>query len=248
MNSEAALVRNDPSPASRQWRNAALPSWDRYKSLFLKGQGLSILRAMEYETIAHKILRGKTLDFGGGAKAKYKHLLKCEQYESANIDPLIEPTWLMRVGGKLPCPDQTYDTVISLNTFEHIYDVPPVIRDIHRVMKSSGTFIFSVPFLYPVHGHPDDFCRYTASWWFQNLQESGFSEIIITPHFWGPFTTGATCSGVPGPFRKIRTHAALLMDLLYTRLRFGTETATFSGDAGKYLQNHALGYFIEAKK
>ena len=223
-----------------------LPSFKRYKSLFLNGNGESITRALQYEQLRRKTFFGKMLDFGGGEKAKYRPLLSVESCESMNIDPAMAPTWVTGVGEPLPCPDAQYDTVLSLNTFEHIYDVQPVIREIRRVLKPGGEFVCALPFLYPVHAHPDDFFRPTASWWVRTLSDAGFADIRITPLLWGPFSTGAVCSGLPGPFRTIRKHISLLLDLLYVRLRFGHREMHFTGPAGAGLHNHALGYFIEA--
>lgn len=227
---------------------AELPSFARYKKLFWRGSGASATRVLQYERLAQKKFKGTLLDFGGGDKAKYRDILNCESYESVNIDRAIAPTWITEVGEKLPCPRDHYDHVISLNTIEHIYDAQGVIRDIFDVLKKKGEFTCTIPFLYPVHGHPDDYFRPTASWWHQTLRQTGFSEIRIMPLLWGPFTTGLICSGLPGPLKWPRTQATLLLDLLYVKLRFRGKTGHFEGKAGEDIQKHALGYFIEAVK
>ncbi len=227
---------------------ARLPNLKRYRSLFLKGQAASVTRVLQYELLSEKKFQGKTLDFGGGRKASYKNILDVEDYDSINIDPNMEPTWITAVGEAFPCHKEHYDHVLSMNTFEHIYDVLPIIKDIHESLKRGGEFTCALPFLYPVHAHPDDFFRPTASWWLKTLGDAGFQDVKIIPILWGPFTTGMICSGLPGPFRKIRIHFNLLLDLLYCKLRLKNNTNRFEGPIGTQLQNHALGYFIEARK
>ena len=94
------------------------PNFKRYKDLFLGKNELSILRTLQYEIIDGITFKGQVLDFGGGEKAKYRDFLKCDHYYSVNIDPNIEPTWVVGINEKLPCPKNNFDTVISFNTFE----------------------------------------------------------------------------------------------------------------------------------
>ena len=158
------------------------PSWKRYKQVFFnQKENLSILRSLQYEMLKKVSLGKKVLDFGGGDKAKYLHLLSCELYESINIDPEIQPTWVTKVGERFPSSASNYDTIISLNVFEHIYDVHFVFREIYTSLKPGGNFIFSTPFLFPVHAHPDDYFRPTASWIQKSLSDAGFENIEITP-------------------------------------------------------------------
>ncbi len=234
--------------SSSHIKAAPLPSFKRYRSLFLDGEKASVTRVLQYELISRESFSGKLLDFGGGDNAKYKPIIKCGDYESVNIDPGMEPTWVTKVGEDLPCPMNHYDNVISLNTFEHIYDVRPIIKSLYGVLKSGGKFTCALPFLYPVHAHPDDFFRPTASWWLKTLTDSGFKDIKITPILWGPFSTGIICSGLPGPFKRFRVHLNLLLDLIYIKLRFEKGQSHFTGKAGEQLNNHALGYFIQAVK
>jgi SAM-dependent methyltransferase len=202
---------------------------------------MSVLRTLQYEKLAHCHFPGKTLDIGGGDHADYHNIVKFTQYESINIDPEIKPTWVIGVDDAFPVADQSYDTVLSLNTFEHIYDVHNVIREIWRALKPGGEFIASVPFLYPIHGHPNDFFRPTPGWWNESLKAAGFNSIEIEPLAWGPFSTGLSCSGMPGPFKRARLHISLLMDVFYTRVR--RERSQSNG-----VLTFSVGFFVKAKK
>jgi SAM-dependent methyltransferase len=47
---------------------------------------------------------------------------------------------------------------------EYILDTPQVLKEVARVLKPGGVFVFSVPFLDPVHGDIDN-VRYTEKSW-----------------------------------------------------------------------------------
>ena len=221
------------------------PTLSRYRSLFGQKRKMSITRALQYEVLAQCRLEGKVLDIGGGNRADYHRIVKFQSYDSVNIDPAAEPSWVVQVGEELPCPDSHYDNILSLNTFEHIFDVQFVIREVSRVLKPGGEFLTSVPFLFPIHAHPDDFFRPTSSWWLHSLSQSGFENIRILPLVWGPFSTGLICSGTPGPCKALRTHIALLTDILYARWRTRRQS---SGQHFRSMHDFALGFFVWATR
>lgn len=223
------------------------PSIERYKELFLTPENKSITRTLQYEQITREIFAGKTLDVGGGEKAQYKHLLNLEEYNSINIDPNIEPTWVVQVGESFPCPQNHYDNVISMNTLEHVFDAKLMLANIFSALKDGGQFYCSTPFLQSIHGHPDDYFRPTPSWYEKTLSEIGFKDIEVIPLLWGPFSTGLQCSGYPFPLRKLRKHFVLLLDVLYAKIRFNKKT-NYDGEKGLLVQNYALGYYVKAIK
>jgi SAM-dependent methyltransferase len=213
--------------------------------LYRKVSKISLTRALQYELIESYQLNGETLDFGGGENSLYRNLLNCISYKSINIDPTIKPTWLIEVGSGLPCSDQSFDTVISLNTLEHIYKPYPILEEFYRVLKPGGEVLLSTPFLFPIHGHPDDFFRPTPSWYRHALLECGFINIDVHPLSWGPFSTGASCSGLPGPGRLMRRRIALILDYLYCKINKYRRSQL----AVKFqLESQATGFFIRAYK
>jgi len=48
-------------------------------------------------------------------------------------------------GDRIPEPDTSLDFVISNNVLEHIPDLPPVLREVRRVLRREGSFVFAVP-------------------------------------------------------------------------------------------------------
>lgn len=220
-----------------------MPTFKRYINLFIKEKNRSILRALQYEFLKDIDFNGKVLDFGGGNKVDYFNIINARHYQSVNIDSAPDPSYLINVADKIPCQNSSFDMVLSLNTIEHIYDPIFVLKELNRVLKPGGKFECTLPFLYPIHAHPDDYFRPTASWWMVTLEKLGYEKIQIHPLLWGPFTCGLVSSGLPGPFKKLRLHAALLVDWLYTKIMI-----KFRGKYNENNANFALGYFIKASK
>jgi len=214
----------------------------------------SILRCLEYERFTSLRLSGIILDFGGGAKANYKEKMmnwcnpkKKYIFESANINPEIGPTYLVGRNETIPVDSEHFDVVISLNTFEHIYNLHNAFSEIYRILKNGGSLFFTVPFIFRVHGHPNDYIRGTPSFWNKFLDTHGFKNIRIEALQWGPFSTALTISGIPGPFKSLRKKLAVFSDLFYFFWRH---------EQGKFIQkaqdasicSAPLGYFISANK
>jgi len=204
------------------------------------------------------ILEGFILDVGGGKRTTYLHLCDVKGVvESINIDPDMEPTYCADINHPFPIRNDTYDTIISLNTLEHIYNDECVLHEMYRVLKPSGRVLIMVPFLYRVHASPSDFHRHTAYWWDQILEGIGFEKqgIIVEPLTWDTIGTGFALSEFwcpprvpfPASFRYIRRCLILLIGTIYQTIRLrGHER--LPDPIGLQERDYAIGYFIEARK
>jgi len=208
---------------------------------------LSPLRALQYDLLNQTDFEGNLLDFGGGDSARYRHFIsgtsKGLSYQSINIDPAMKPTWLVGVGEEFPCKDEVFDSVLSLNTLEHIFDAELVIKQLYRVLRKDGQLVLSTPFMFQIHGHPDDYFRPTPSWFETTLINAGFRDIQITRLWIGPFTNGEVASGQPGPAKVLRMRYAVIKDTLYHygRCAFKKSDLTVTTQA-------PLGLWIVARK
>jgi len=54
------------------------------------------------------------------------------------------------------------DGVFSSETFEHIFNLEEIIKEINRVLKKEGLLLATCPFLWPEHEVPYDYARYTS--------------------------------------------------------------------------------------
>jgi len=121
------------------------------------------------------------LDLGGNRTNK-RGFFDIAQYNLnvlyANITRKKQPT-VQTDAAYLPFPDSTFDAAICAELLEHVPNPQNVLREVHRVLKSNGTLLITVPFLYPIHGDPDDFGRYTDHYWLSVLKSIGFDEVTI---------------------------------------------------------------------
>lgn len=210
----------------------------------------SLCRNLEYEAIEGIALRGRVLDIGGGAKNSYIHLFQVDRQlvESVNIDPKIMPTLVHDLNEPLPFGTAEFDTVISMNTFEHIRNDQVAIRECIRVLKPSGHIYISVPFMYRVHGSPFDFHRHTAQWWSEFLVECGVDSVSlkIDPLVWDRLATSFSFFGssrVGRVFRFLLALPAVVRD----GLRGGSQRLPDSSRTRR-IADYAVGYFIHGQK
>ena len=138
--------------------------------------------------------------------------------------------------------------VLSVNTLEHIYDLENTLSELARVLKQGGGFVFAVPFLFRVHGCPDDYNRPTASWWHKTLVKNGFTEIKITPLVWDPITTGLSISESAGPLKRLRRALIPLFGLFYAFIKCDKDSNFYPQQVGDLLANYAMGYVITGEK
>ena len=112
-------------------------------------------------------MKGSVLDFGCGSKPYENLFINSDEYigcdievsghdhHDSNIDYFFD-------GKKLPFANDRFDSVVSFEVLEHVFNLPEILQEINRVTKTSGTFLISVPFAWHEHEAPYDFGRYTS--------------------------------------------------------------------------------------
>lgn len=79
----------------------------------------------------------------------------------------------------LPVGDARADGVLMVEVLEHLPDPGAAIVETRRVLRDGGTFLGSAPFVWPVHGDPHDFFRFSEDGLRVLLRD--FSEVHIEP-------------------------------------------------------------------
>jgi SAM-dependent methyltransferase len=199
----------------------------------------SLWRTLLYEELSGLTLDGRVLDVGGGTrKSSYLTLLRVNgQLDSLNIDPDRVPTFVADLNKPLPIPSATYDTILSLNTLEHVREDVFALHEMTRVLKPGGRMLIFVPFLYRVHGSPSDFHRHPKPWWEAVLRDAGLTPIVTA--IGGSRYLAAYGLAEPSRFHVPFRLAMFALEAVDRRLRPNTH----AGD-----EDYALGYFIEARK
>jgi SAM-dependent methyltransferase len=122
--------------------------------------------AENYRRLA-ELLRDKQLArvlVVGGAVAGvgFETLLSAPNLELVETDVAWGPrTAIICDVHSLPFPNGSFDAVVCQAVLEHVLDPVAAVNEIHRVLVDDGLVYSEVPFLYPVHGAPYDFTRFT---------------------------------------------------------------------------------------
>jgi len=80
-------------------------------------------------------------------------------------------------GTTFPFQDNEFDSVITNEVFEHVFNPDNFLREIYRVLKPGGILLITVPFVWDEHEQPFDYARYSSFGLKHLLEKSGF-EII----------------------------------------------------------------------
>lgn len=130
------------------------------------------------------MLTGNVVELGGYKKLKYSTFAtNAENYLVTNIsgdcDEFVDIT-------NMKYADNSIDSFICVNVLEHIHNPQKAIHEIYRCLKPSGRVLLSVPFMYYLHGDPNDFYRFSSSALFKMLE--GFN-ILRFQHLGGRLST-----------------------------------------------------------
>jgi SAM-dependent methyltransferase len=136
------------------------------------------------------VLKGgsRVLDLGGKRFPK-RGRFRIEQYDVsvryANLSTAHRPD-VQTDASRLPFRDESFDAVICAELLEHVPDPVGVMQEAYRVLRIGGVLLMTVPFLFPIHADPHDYCRYTDYYWKENLRKIGFTDLAVEPQglFW----------------------------------------------------------------
>jgi SAM-dependent methyltransferase len=132
------------------------------------------------------------LDCGAGPQGK-KALIQSKfyNYESSDFEDifdknsLVKQTYICNVEN-MPINSDRFDLIISVQVLEHVEHPLPAIKEMARVLKQGKLIFLSTNFLYPRHGEPYDFFRFTENGLRLLANEAGLEVESIVAHggFW----------------------------------------------------------------
>lgn len=81
-------------------------------------------------------------------------------------------------------PNASFDSVVCMSTLEHIADYTAALSEMHRILVPGGQLLLCVPWLFPYHGAPDDYHRFSASALHRHLGEFEIDAFVAVGNFW----------------------------------------------------------------
>ncbi len=145
---------------------------------------------------ASKYAKGELIDIGCGTKP-YEAIFQphINSYFGIDYESSAESNYSTDTKADLfiDCTNtglekETYDTLLSTQVMEHIYDTASYVKECHRLLKKGGYGIFTVPMSWRCHGEPYDFYRFTKYSLEKIFKENGFL-IIELKEIEGTFAT-----------------------------------------------------------
>lgn len=113
-----------------------------------------------------RFISGRVLDVGCGQKP-YRSLFEVEEYVGMDVgqsghDHKNEAIDVFYDGKVFPFEDNSFDSVISNEVLEHVFNPSEHLSEIYRVLKPGGNLLITVPFLWDEHEQPYDYARYSS--------------------------------------------------------------------------------------
>lgn len=128
-----------------------------------------------------KYANGRLLDIGCGNKPYLKIIEKkvveyigCDVIQSSDnkVDIISNAT-------NIPVTSESFDTILSTQTIEHIEDPQGLIYEAMRILRPNSFLILSAPMYWPLHEEPYDFFRFTKHGLTHLLNTAGFEIVSI---------------------------------------------------------------------
>lgn len=177
------------------------------------------------------------LDLGGGkgylrkVLTNQKNIIGLDLKKMKGVDVIGD-------GHFLPFKDNVFDVIICSEVLEHAYSPQQFISEIKRTLKPIGKLFLSTRFIFPIHGAPQDYYRFTE-YGLQYLLRD-FNRINIEPH---RSTLGTFITIIWNLKRKTFMERCLI--LVFCSLLVLLDKLRLFPDKNDYIRS---GYFVTATK
>ena len=144
--------------------------------------GKSFLRVLQNKEFKNITINGKTIDLGAkNGKASYYRFfnLKYSEIDYVDINQTESNILKLDLEKNLPISDKSYNSVLAINLFEHIFNIQNLIEEIYRILDDEGKLVGATPFMKEYHSDPHDFYRYTQDFYQKAFEKVGFVNIEL---------------------------------------------------------------------
>lgn len=157
-------------------------------------------------------IKGTVLDIGSktNMSSKYNNE-QVEEYIPIDVRP--EGGDVVKAdAGYLPIEDDSIDTIILSEVLEHVPvpDVEGILSEIRRVLVSTGIILANVPFVFSLHGLPNDYVRYSPYGLINLFETHGFRAEV----YCGGGYTDVLLHVLSSPLHSMKTYLDIELPLL----------------------------------
>lgn len=145
----------------------------------------------------------------GCAEVPYRRFFPAEvEYVAADLAGNPHATLTLNADGTVPCPDQSFDAVLSTQVLEHVCDPRAYLAEAFRVLRPGGRMLLSTHGTFAYHPDPVDLWRWTCEGLRLDVERAGL-EVVRFEGIIGPVAAGlqliqdATYYRLPRPLRPI---------------------------------------------
>ena len=125
------------------------------------------------------LLHGRLLDNGCGNQP-YRQWYEPFVDEVVTLDATTgDGVAVLGFADQLPFADQSFDSVLATEVFEHVQNVERAAAEMFRVLRPGGIALVTVPYLYPTHEAPYDFRRFTHFGLADLVRRHGFELLSL---------------------------------------------------------------------
>jgi SAM-dependent methyltransferase len=204
---------------------------------------------------------GDLLDVGGGsfvadairAGVPFDRWTVVEP-DQADLPAIEDPRVSAVVGDgcALELPDASYDTVLSIQVLEHVFEPMQMMSELHRVTRPGGTIIVMAPQTANIHHAPHHFQNLTR-FWLEEAARRLDTEVVEYHALGGAWSTIASrlvlqypaafrVSGyaVPDARRGWRFWALFPLGLVVSAVTFPFAMLLSTGDLEEEANNHII--------
>jgi SAM-dependent methyltransferase len=126
------------------------------------------------------LIQGKILDVGCGQKP-YQEIFSSSEYIGLELDSpknrANKNADYFYNGLHFPFEDEEFNSVITNQVLEHVFNPTEFLAEINRVLKFQGTLLLTVPFVWDEHEQPFDYARYSSFGIRSLLEKHGFEVL-----------------------------------------------------------------------
>lgn len=147
-------------------------------------------RARALFAVLREHCAGEVLDVGGGEffASVRSRPIPFTHWTTLEVDPHAVPpasdprqTYVVGDGCALPFPDASFDTALSIQVLEHVFEPIRMVTEIGRVLRPGGKAVFLIPQTSTTHLAPHYHGNFSRYWIAAALARAGLEPVEHRP-------------------------------------------------------------------